>query len=191
LIRFGNKKDPEYLVEEIATLTYEILKDLGIHILENQTKEKIVNVLKELYFKDNNRFSYHNILMKESDGHAVGIAIIYHGKNAKELDENFIDFLQHEFHSNDDIELSKETEEDEFYLDSLAVSPHHRKKGIGGELLKAFENTGKEKGFQKLSLNVEEDNDSAYRLYRKNGYEFESTFDLYGHPYLHMVKYLK
>lgn len=190
MIRFGKKNDPEHLVEEVASLTYEILRDLGIRVLNNQTEEKIVNFLKGLYVKDNNRFSYHNMLVKESCGHVAGIAIVYHGKNAEKFDKHFLRYLQQEFHS-DDIELSKETEDDEFYLDSLAVSPHHRKQGIGGELLKAFESIGEEKGFQKLSLNVDEENENAYRLYKKNGFEFESTFDLYGHPYLHMVKYLK
>lgn len=189
MIRFGKKNETEYHVEEIAVLTYEILKDLGINALQNQSQGKIVNFLKELFIEDNNRFSYHNTLVKESDGHIIGIAIIYHGKNAKEYDNNLVQHLQQEFHSNQ-IELSKETEKDEYYLDSLAVSPNHRKQGIGSELLKAFENAGYKKGFHKLSLNVDEDNTNAYQLYKKNGFEYESTFDLYGHPYLHMVKYL-
>ncbi|WP_158175792.1 GNAT family N-acetyltransferase [Heyndrickxia camelliae] len=190
MIRLGKKSDDKYFVEEIAFLTYEILRDLGIQVLKNQKKEKVVNFLKELYVKDNNRFSYHNTLVKELNGHAVGIAIIYHGKNAEEYDNHLVQYLQQEFQLND-IELSKETEEDEFYLDSLAVSPLHRKQGIGSELLKAFENIGEEEGHQKLALNVDKDNETAYRLYKKNGFEFQSTFDLYGHPYLHMVKNLK
>ncbi|MEK5392536.1 GNAT family N-acetyltransferase [Margalitia sp. FSL K6-0131] len=189
MIRFGKKNEPENYVEEIAALTYEILKDLGIDVLQNQSQRKVVNFLKELYRKDHNRFSYHNTLVKESDGQIFGIAIIYHGMDAQEYDKNFVQHLQQEFHCSQ-IELSKETEKDEYYLDSLAVSPNHRKKGVGGELLKAFENAGYEKGFHKLSLNVDEDNTNAYRLYEKNGFVYESTFDLYGHPYLHMVKYI-
>ncbi|MBS4171848.1 GNAT family N-acetyltransferase [Bacillus sp. FJAT-49736] len=189
MIRHAKKNDPELYVKDISELTYEILKDLGINVLDQQSKAKIVEFLKELFYKEGNRFSYHNILVKEMDGRIVGIAIIYHGKDAADYDKNFVSFLQEKFDATHVI-LSKETETDEFYLDSLAVSANYRNKGIGGQLLKAFEEKGYAMEYSKLSLNVDRDNEKAYHLYLKNGYEYESTFDLYGHPYLHMVKKL-
>jgi ribosomal protein S18 acetylase RimI-like enzyme len=189
MIRYARKNEPEHLVKEINELTFEILRDLEIVALNDQTETKIKGFLQKLYYVDGNRFSYHNIIIKENNAHIIAIAIVYHGKDAEQLDQNFKVHLQNDFQTQQ-VEISKETEREEYYLDSLAVTSVHRKQGIGTELLNTVEKIALEKGYYKLSLNVEEDNAAAYRLYKKMGYEYQSIFILYGHAYFHMVKNL-
>lgn len=56
----------------------------------------------------------------------------------------------------------------------VCVSKDFRRKGIGKELLKSFENIMKEKGVVELFLEVNEKNVPALALYNSCGFEFLS-----------------
>lgn len=53
---------------------------------------------------------------------------------------------------------------------SIAVSPHHRGLGIAQMLIDATKNIARENGFRVVSLEVNEKNEPAIRLYQKNGF---------------------
>lgn len=63
------------------------------------------------------------------------------------------------------------------WIEQLYINEAHRGKGIAGEFLAYIE---KEFSPDRIRLEVEEDNEKAISLYRKNGYRFL--------PYLQMVK---
>lgn len=63
------------------------------------------------------------------------------------------------------------------WIEQLYINEAYRKKGIAGELLSFFE---REFSPDRIRLEVEEDNEKAISLYKKNGYRFL--------PYLQMVK---
>lgn len=56
------------------------------------------------------------------------------------------------------------------YLSDLGVSPPHRRRGIGEELVRACEEWTRERGYAKLYLKVEERNKGGCRLYSGMGY---------------------
>lgn len=59
----------------------------------------------------------------------------------------------------------------EAYIDNIAVSPDHRRLGIGEKLLKAAEQNAFGRGCEFISLEVRKSNLVAISLYRKLGYE--------------------
>jgi ribosomal protein S18 acetylase RimI-like enzyme len=52
----------------------------------------------------------------------------------------------------------------------LAVLPSHRSRGIGGQLLEAVEQRGREIGACRVTLEVNEANQGARRLYERRGF---------------------
>lgn len=58
----------------------------------------------------------------------------------------------------------------------IGVSALARGKGVGGGLLAAILRVSSERGFSKLLLSVEVENQSAVALYRACGFDIESTY---------------
>lgn len=59
----------------------------------------------------------------------------------------------------------------ECYMDNVAVSPEHRREGIGEQLISALLQTAKERGGEFLSLEVRPSNTGAIALYLKLGFQ--------------------
>lgn len=59
----------------------------------------------------------------------------------------------------------------EAYIDNIAVSPDHRRLGIGEKLLKKAQQNAFSRGCEFISLEVRKSNSAAISLYRKLGYE--------------------
>jgi ribosomal protein S18 acetylase RimI-like enzyme len=57
------------------------------------------------------------------------------------------------------------------YISNFAVSPHHRRQGIGRQLLQRCEQIAREWNCPQLSLHVLEDNQAAKALYFLRGYQ--------------------
>lgn len=56
------------------------------------------------------------------------------------------------------------------YIQTLEVSPQHRRRGVGLELLRRIESSARTAGATQLWLHVDAENDAALRLYRAEGY---------------------
>lgn len=65
--------------------------------------------------------------------------------------------------------------EDELYIDSVAVSPQARGRGLGTLLLEFAAQTAVNRGCRVLSLQVMSQNTRAKQLYERNGFEVVST----------------
>lgn len=57
----------------------------------------------------------------------------------------------------------------EFYVDNIAVSPEHRRQGVGRAILSALVERAKEMGGSFLSLEVRPSNQAAVALYAQMG----------------------
>lgn len=66
--------------------------------------------------------------------------------------------------------LEEKIDENGCYVESIAVSKHFRRRGIGKLLMRKAEEFAKEKQKEYISLYVASDNDIARRLYRKTGF---------------------
>src|SRR5271168_2486734 len=94
-------------------------------------------------------------LVAELDGEIAGFAIAiaqgtdYDSDNYRWFSENYEQFL---------------------YLDRIAVSAAHRRRGIGGALYQAMEATAAEHGRMVCEVNVEPPNEVSLAFHRARGY---------------------
>ena len=75
--------------------------------------------------------------------------------------------------------LADGTKADEFVVDSLAVDPACRGRGVGTALLQKAEERARSMGRRTMSLGVIGDNAGAIRLYERLGYRCTYTWDGY------------
>lgn len=61
------------------------------------------------------------------------------------------------------------------YLSNLAVHPLYRRRGVAHQLLRASEETVRDRGFRAIHLHVMEDNHSARQLYSAAGYRLQQA----------------
>ena len=72
---------------------------------------------------------------------------------------------------------------DEGHITTLAVSPRHRKKGVGTKLITQLIADAKDKGLKKLYLEVRQSNIGAQKIYKKLGFKIlDRRREYYQHP---------
>ena len=87
-------------------------------------------------------------------------------------------------------QLEREAQEDEWYVDALAVFASWGHKGIGTRLLQAAEQQARQHGYSKIALNVARENEQALSLYQRLQYVVTQQTLLYHHPHVRLVKQL-
>lgn len=186
-IRTADKKDSK----QAARLIYDAIHDIAEALTGEQETDRILQGLEAYFKEEGNRLSYENTLVKSTKEHAVaGLVIVYSGSDAKKLDEPILAHLQQR-KPQSPATIDEEADEEDFYIDTISVSPPFRGKGIGTELLQAAIAFAAEKGFKMVSLNVEENNNKAKQLYERFGFIFKKYRIINGHTYLYMVKELQ
>lgn len=135
----------------------------------DHTLADVERLFTHLALLDDSQYSYRNALVAvNDDGEVAGVCIGYDGARLHELRLRFFEAAK--IFLNRDMEgMADETSSDEFYLDTLAVLPHHRGKGIGSALLKASIEMAKKIG-KPAGLLVDKTNPKAEALYRSLGF---------------------
>ncbi|MFD0051000.1 GNAT family N-acetyltransferase [Actinomycetes bacterium NPDC127524] len=173
---------------QAAELIQLAIKDIAEALTGETEEEKIKKVLRDYFCQEVNRLSYRNTLVAEIEGRAAGIIISYHGSDASELDAPIIAHLHSSGNTNGAVE--KEAEDEDYYIDTLSVNPEHWGKRVGTCLVAESEKLAKEKGYKTISLNVEENNIRARKLYSRLGYTASKVITINHHSYEYMVKTL-
>lgn len=137
--------------------------------------------------RDDSVFSWKCTRVAEFDGVPVGCQIAYSGNQyiswrkrswmdvwAPPLTEEMIDAAPFE------------VEEDEYHLDSIAVLPEFRGRGIGRELIMDSVRRGKEFGYNHISFLVECDMPALHDYYSRLGFEDEFVMRIFETAYMKM-----
>ena len=112
----------------------------------NHTLEDFYNTMLRLVLMDDSQYSWRNAFVAVDDeaapddiAHApvAGAIVGYDGKDLHRLRRRFQEAAMADWQM-DYSNMDDETAEGEFYLDSLAVYPHYRKRGIASQLLNRF-----------------------------------------------------
>lgn len=136
---------------------------------------------------DNSQYSYRNTLLATGDGGSIlGAIVAYDGARLHELRKAFIEAAKESF-GRDFSRMDDETQEGEVYIDSLAVFPAHRGRGVATALLRALISKAKEEGHSAVGLLVDKGNPSAERLYTSVGFRYAGDASWGGHPMRHLV----
>lgn len=143
-------------------------------------------MMTKLVEMEDSQYSYRNTLCAmTADGALAGICVAYDGTDLKRLRRRFIEAAREAF-GIDYSGMASETEEGEYYIDSLAVSSSYRGKGIACQLLEAAILRAHELGIPRVGLLVDKGNPRAEALYIKVGFEYVNDTVWGGHSMKHL-----
>lgn len=143
-------------------------------------------MMESLVEMEDSQYSYRNTLVAyTSSGILAGICVAYDGGQLRQLRRRFYEAAEDAF-GIDYRGMVDETEEGEFYIDSLAVSSNFRGKGIASELLKAAIARGRDLGIPAVGLLVDKGNPKAEALYTRLGFQYVNDTTWGGHPMKHL-----
>ena len=165
---------------------------------KDHTLDDFYQMMVKLVLMDDSQYSWRNAFVAVDDEAApddiehapvAGAIVGYDGKDLHRLRRRFQEVAIADWQM-DYSNMDDETAEGEFYLDSLAVYPHYRKRGIASQLLNRFINHAASLGLP-AALLVDKGNPSAERLYTSLGFEYCNDATWGGHAMRHLVHKLK
>jgi len=173
-------------VEQVVPLIIQAMGTLAKKLTHVEDQTTINKIFKHFFQQLNNQYSYENILVYEEDGKVIGSLNAYDGGNLEKLRKPFLAYIAEHYGANS-LDQDAETQDGEFYLDSISIHPIAQGKGIGTQLIEAGINWGKKLGYDTTGLLVEQNNANALKLYKKMGFVIENEKYFMGGWYHHMV----
>ena len=143
-------------------------------------------VMTSLVARPDTQYSYNNTRVATIEDNIVGICVSYDGALLHLLRQPFIDAAQQEW-GMDHSSIPDETQAGELYIDSLAVDPDYRGRGIASLLLRATIDKSRTLGLPSTGLLVDVGNPKAEALYNKVGFQYAGTNSWGGHGMKHLV----
>lgn len=171
----------------IAPLIYEAIGDIAHRLTGEQEREQVLATLEALVRGEDNRHSYKNTFVAVEQTTLLGIVVLYNGVDGEQLDRALEKWLAAK---DAPTALDVEAHADEYYIDTICVTPQARGKGVGTLLLAFSEQAARDSGYNKLSLNVETAKLDARRLYERIGFVVTEPWTIIDEPFHHMVKQL-
>ena len=132
--------------------------------------------LEHFFRQDGNRFSYQNIQVAEQGSEVVGLVLSFGGREEARLNAAVGSWL------------AREAQDDEWYVDALAVFSNWGRKGIGTRLMQRAEQLARQHYYSKIALHVAQGNKEALDLYTHLHYVVTQQTFLYQSPHVRMVK---
>jgi ribosomal protein S18 acetylase RimI-like enzyme len=134
--------------------------------------------LRHFFRQEGNRFSYQFVWVAQQRSEVVGVVLSFGGREEARLNAAI------------GWPLEREAQEDEWYVDALAVFTNWGHQGIGTHLLHAAEQQARHHGYAKIALNVAQENEGALSLYQRLQYVVTQQTLLYHQPHARLVKHL-
>lgn len=136
--------------------------------------------------REDSQYSYRNTLVAMDNKKVVGISVSYDGSRLYELRRAFIKAAR-KYIGKDHSGMDDETQSGELYLDSLAVLPEYRRKGIAKKLLLATKNRANLMNLPRVGLLVDKDNPIGEAFYASVGFRYVNDSQWGGHSMKHLV----
>lgn len=180
--------------EDATLIATAIMMALGQELCESFTSES--NTLDDVHRlftrcadSDDSQYSWRNayVAIHDDDKTVMGVIVAYDGARLYELRKRFLDEFEKMHGYRIDQYMTDETTPDEFYLDSLAVFPQFRGRGIAAKLIDAAAKSGFESTGKHAALLVAKNNPKAEKLYRRLGFQADGERSFAGEPMYHMV----
>ena len=166
-------------VERASVLLYSAYIHRQVsYPLHEEGANRFLDRLHHFFRQAGNRFSYQSIQVAVQRSEVVGLVLSFGGREEEHLNAAI------------GWQLEREAEEDEWYVDALAVFTNWGRKGIGTRLLQAAEQQGRQYHYRKIALHVAQENEEALTLYRRLHYVVTQEIVLYHQPHVRLVKQL-
>ncbi|WP_316850719.1 GNAT family N-acetyltransferase [Pedobacter agri] len=170
----------------VAPLIIQAMGDLAAKFANSYNPQVILGLFIYFFQQENNQYSYQNTLVFEENDQILGSLNAYDGAKLFELRENFLNYLK-ENNGLNNFHPEPETQEGEFYFDTISVHPDAQGKGIGKALIIAGIDWAKALGHQKIGLIVEKENPRAKELYENMGFIAQNSMVFLGGDYFHLT----
>ncbi len=128
-------------------------------------------------------YSWKHAIVAVADGVPVGCLIAYEGRHYLELRQRTWGSLWDNLDSESLNRIERETGDGEYYLDSLAILPEYRGRGIGRLLMTHAFGKGRAAGCAYSTLLVSQDKPKLEAYYRSVGCEKYGEMEFFGHGY--------
>ena len=165
----------------VAPLIQDTIGAIGHALTGSREDDEATHIIAQFFTLRGHRLSFTNTLIAECDGQPAGLAVLYPGEFAVQLDVPFREFLRSRGLPD---HIVSEGLPGELYLDTLATAPGYRGQGIGSVLLRACADKARKHNLP-LGLLVEEGN-AAQALYTRHGFRESGRTEIAGHTYLRM-----
>ena len=153
-----------------------IMEALGQELCESfthpgRTLQDVADLFRLCAEADDSQYSWNNTLKAvDENGNILGMVISYDGAQLHELRKRFLDEFAKQNGFRIDDRMSDETDATEWYLDSLAVFPEYRGRGIARSLISAVRERAAPSG-KPVGLLVDKTNHRAEGLYDRLGFQ--------------------
>ncbi|MCD8385398.1 MAG: GNAT family N-acetyltransferase [Bacteroidales bacterium] len=188
-IRQGRPQDARLIAEGIVmAITPETCLEAFGH--PGITIEDVTEVFEALAARPRTQYSYLNTLVAEDEatGEPMGLIVSYDGAELHELREQFVKEAEERLGWKAPHPLPDETDASEVYIDTLAVLPQWRRRGVGKALLEEAAKLAERMRGKPAGLLVAKHNAKAERLYDSAGFRYVGDRDFFGESMRHLVR---
>lgn len=182
-IRQAVPEDANFIAQVVCTA---IASEEG---LRSYCGEEYPKVIAQIAEAQATQYSWENALIAEVDGKPAGGIVAYDGALLHPLRSKTWDIIEQ--HTGKRPNIADETAAGECYLDSLAVMPAFRNKGIAKALLIALSEKVAKQGIDRVGLLVDVDNKRGQALYASVGFAFVNDSDFLGHKMYHLQRIVR
>lgn len=162
----------------------------GMHFYDFETQipseRDIYDRLVECERREDLLYSYARTRIAEVDGSVAGSLLSYPGDIYREMREKTFRELWLDFVKMDQAS-DQEADPGEYYLDTLAVLPQYRRRGIGRALLEDGIRKGQSLGYGRITLVADHDMPHLIKLYEEIGFRKEEIRHAFGVDFQRMV----
>ncbi|MGM9868175.1 MAG: GNAT family N-acetyltransferase [Sodaliphilus sp.] len=153
-----------------------------------ENRRPLMEVLESIIMHPDTLYTWrHATIAQNAQGAPIGALLAYPGDDyMQRRDLTFSMFSSVMPLSFDVAAMDAETVAGEYYLDSLAVMPSYRGRGVARMLLQAGIATAREL-HRPAILACSPENLNAKRLYESLGFRAANLYSLFGHPYWRMI----
>lgn len=171
-------------IEDATFVAFVMMEAVGVPVMEDGRLPN--DNIKDICHRTDTLYTYLNATIVECDGRRVGGLISYQGKGYHDIKVHTFSLVKDSL-SFDAESMDDETREGEYYLDSAAVIPECRGKGIGRAIIEYGVSFAENKGLLPV-LACDPDNTNAYTLYTSIGFREDGHLFIFGEDYLRMTK---
>jgi ribosomal protein S18 acetylase RimI-like enzyme len=170
-----------------SALIYLTMGKMADYLFGSDNAQNAQGLLKRLFREKSNRFSFQFTEVATLSGEVTGLVIAYSGRLMKSLEiptalhvmqasgvSGFIRFVKRAL----PLFGVEEVANDEYFISNIAVLSAYQGQGLGKYLLSQVEKTARERGFNKISLTVDLENERALSLYTRTGFNVIETVEI-------------
>ncbi len=173
----------------VPEIMLQAMEDMIFRLIRQKDQQAAVQFLTQLFQQKGNLYSYENTFVAvDMNDRIIGSLTGYDGDRFIELRQPILDLIADHYANN--LIPETETAGGEFYIDSIAVAPIARGKGIGTKLLHHAITHAQENHFNQVGLLVDLANPNARKLYERIGFNVGKKTYVAGSAYYHMYMQL-